>query len=334
MKKIYICAFISVIILGFGSYSFAAINHASGAKINLTSGVTKSINAFGFTNLGMNYGNLDVFSAPYNSARVNSDLSTLYASGFRNIRVALPDWTGAGGGGTGWTPAFGTSTVIAIATQARADGFYVFCGLDSVNTTLTSSNEVAWMLAVENFSINANGICNEYEVGNEEEAHHDGTLTDAQIRNDIRSMATVVKGQFTGAITYSVSNNTTYENEWIADGNIGNLTQLDLNVYGSGVVNDYTTFQSQITAFKTAFPTMQITEYNINSTCPVVPSTISDATYATQISIRTQILRNLAIAKAYFFTYTQGNDQCVVKFQNGNFSQAYDVLVNYADGLY
>ena len=154
-----------------------------------------------------------------------------------------------------------------------AKGARVTWGITAGNiNTITAANWNAYRLAILDGAQWAedNGVC-EFSIGNECEHYNDDTtLTDAQLRTNLKSVATEVQAIFTnGNISYSCSNQTTMINAWIAAGR-GDIDILAFNIYKGGASDpDYDlSYQDRIDSIITAFGSEHtyISEFNVSYT--------------------------------------------------------------------
>lgn len=144
----------------------------------------------------------------FNTLGFDNHIDTLLTNGFTEIRMSS-DWYS-------WD--LDTSSQSAIIS-AITKGAQVIWGVQSGGATLTAANCSDYANAVKAAAQWAqdNGIY-EFSIGNEEEAHVDGTtLTGTQVITNLKALATEVKEIFTiGNISYSYAWG--YIDNWIAEG--------------------------------------------------------------------------------------------------------------------
>lgn len=183
--------------------------------------------------LGMNYNYYQgIFNPPV-------DFALLKALGVNTIRSLISDYVLG-------SPSFTRTQTLA----ALSAGMYVIHGVGSGSTTLTASNKNTFYTAVQNEATWCQAQANpnlEFCVGSEEEYHIDGSLTQAQVRTDMRAQAATCKGIYTyGKISYSTAQG--QMNAWHSDGTIGSLDRLNFDLYGNGT-NFYTDVDNMVSWF-------------------------------------------------------------------------------------
>jgi hypothetical protein len=187
-----------------------------------------------------------LFSTGDNNWELSADfgdwVDDLLANGFTQLRIDIPSWDGEAGVAISKTA----------VTAAVAKGAQVIWGVSFGDSGITAANWNAYSAAVQVQAQWAqdNGVY-EFQIGNELELNHDGSITDAQIRANLKTLATAVQGIFTrGNISYSFDPDAAAG--WIAAGR-GDIDLMAFNCYrgGGGVFDD--NWKTVLTALVTAF---------------------------------------------------------------------------------
>lgn len=203
------------------------------------------------------------------SSFFDNQVDTLRANGFTQLRIDIPYW-----GDTGAVEISKSAVIRAVSKGAQ-----VIWGVSSGAGTITEANWPAFRQAILDAAQWAqdNGVY-EFQLGNEEEGNIDGsTMTEAQIRNNIKSVATDVQAIFTrGKISYSCEQDSV--SAWIGIGK-GDIDILAFNAYMGGTeFND--NWKNVITNAVSAFGSegTYLTEF--------APSAVSLNSYSTDESIQ------------------------------------------------
>lgn len=251
--------------------------------------------------LGMNFGAKYLFGGSVPTAEVNAELDRILALGINKIRVNIRGYL---------APSQQIANMMTVAQLCKIRGFYVVSGitasaaqLDSSNTSFTDYTNAAVSRAVQ-----MQAYIDEFQVGNELEGAQVSGTTNAQIRDLVRSVAQAVKSStFAGKISYSVSNNLIYINEWAGDSSgIGAMDWLGLNVYGlnqsdlSGVIARYRSLTNVYTNQR-----VKITELNLDSSWSGYTS--SPSHQYLNIKDRINSLISIGASDIYFFTWDDAN---------------------------
>ena len=230
------------------------------------------------------------FEDVYDTENFDFYFDGLLAAGFTQIRIHMADWT---------YPTDVTVTKTA-ALAAIAKGFDVLWGVGSSNTTQTSSNWDDYVTTLEAAAAwaQANEIY-EFLIGNEEERHNnDTTLTDAQLRTNLRALATSVQTIFTnGDVGYG--NSCEFLSDWITEGR-GDIDQLSWMVY-MDEANWKTNIDSIVAAFGADHA--YISEFNVDSGGYVYYSE-NEAVQAAGVTEMLEYFKASGITRAFFFCYT------------------------------
>ena len=230
------------------------------------------------------------FEDVYDTENFDFYFDELLANGFTQIRIHIAD-------------AFHSKNVDITkeaALAAMAKGFNVLWGAGSSRTTLTAANWNSYVNAVKGYAAwaEANGVY-EFLIGNEEERHNDDTtLTDAQLRTNLRALATSVQSIFTkGDVGYS--NSCEFLSDWLIEGR-GEIDQLSWMVY-----MDETNWKTNIDSIIAAFGTNHtyINEFNLDSGGYSYYS-LDEAIQAAGISKMLKYIKASGITRAFFFCYT------------------------------
>jgi hypothetical protein len=217
----------------------------------------------------------------------------LLANGFTELRMSS-DWYN-------WDAATELkSAVISAITK----GAQVIWGVQSGGVTLTSSNWDDYADAVLDAAQWAedNGVY-EFQLGNEEESHiDDTTMTETQIRTNLKSLATDVQEIFTnGKISYSCAQNSV--NSWIAIGK-GDIDILAANIYrgGNGYYGDE--WKTAITNLINAFGNngTYLTEFG-PSWSSLDDYSTDEAVQVTALTEMIEYIKASGITRALFFCY-------------------------------
>jgi hypothetical protein len=161
-----------------------------------------------------------------NTSEFDGYVDILLANGFTELRIDIPGYQN--------TVRLEQSKAAVIKTIAK--GAKVIWGVCSGATIITAENWADFRQAILDAAQWAqdNGVF-EFQLGNEEESHNDNTtLTDAQLRTNLKSVATEVQAIFTrGNVSYSCSGDSTVIDSWITIDK-GNIDILAANIYRGG----------------------------------------------------------------------------------------------------
>lgn len=261
-----------------------------------------------WANLGINYSSTGRAATSF-----ASDMAYLRALGFTRVRLMVPDY-----GDT-----TGVSTWRSYAAQACDMGFTrVIYGVTAITTGITSANTAAFAtaMAAEATWAQALGKSNlTLELGNEEELHHDGSLTDAQVRANMRSAATTCKAIYTvGGICYASSNIAGAMDSWISEGK-GSFDRIGFNIYddpGDLLIN--------ATKLKNAFGSNAFaSEWNRPNS---FSQTLGYDRDALQVAKQLEIFKGLDL-EAYFFTFMYNGTYYGILRSDGTFIPVWPTLL-------
>jgi hypothetical protein len=265
-----------------------------------------------WSGLGMNVGSNFNFDVEYPTSQVNKDLDYLKSVGFTKIRCACPTYDSS----------VGIANIKLLALAAKSRGFYVIVGITSGGTSFGTSSQAAYQTTLDDltaFCITNN--IDELQVGNEMENHVDGTTMSLDdVRPFIRNLATRVKTDlgYTGKISYSCGQGfSTKSAAWIADGNLGDLDYLPINVYGD-YPNDYNLgFNYYLSQIYNKFgDRTYVSEFNVFYTWTNVVSQLPIENIIKQVQNRLNVVKNSGVKRGYFFCWRFDSDYFSAKLNN------------------
>lgn len=241
--------------------------------------------------IGINYG----YQNMYDPAVAESDFAFLKAQGVTRLRIAMG----------GYDSALRTANGQDMVFRALSHGFYVLWGYstDVGKPYLTASIWSAYKDAVINQLApwaQQNGLP-ELCIGNECDYQADGTtLTAAQVRADIRAMATTVKANgYTGKVSYNTTIITSYYDAWVSEG-IGDLDLIGWNSYDT-----LTNFQNRSPLIVSNFGnTGYVSEFGCIQYG--YPDYNDETLWYNDVVARIASMRNTGISAGYFFCYRDG----------------------------
>lgn len=245
------------------------------------------------------------------------DFIFLKKLGFTKIRLQIVDYTNTGLIGLWRT----------IVQGALAQGFYVIYGLTSNPTTLTSATWSSFASAVQTeaaWAQSQNTARLEFQIGNEEELHHDGSLTDAQVRANLRANAAVVKGIYTaGLVSYASSVSVrSHITDWISEG-IGSMDRIGFNIYDTRP-----NFAINAALIRSGFgDSAYIAEWEGDGGFEAYRN---ELVWASEHRARLDILRNSGITEAYhynFLTQPAAGVQYGIKLNTGEYRLAFAAML-------
>jgi len=176
-----------------------------------------------WSGIGVNYGHQHT----YDAMQAEDDFTYLKANGITRLRIAMPAYDAA---------SHFFSDGHDMVTRALNHGFYVTWGVGAGYGagTITATRWSAWKSYVLSTLVpwaQSAGL-SELILGNESDMQMDGTsLTAAQVRSDIRTLATTIKANgYTGKLGYSTGAPGTYRTPWSTEG-IGDLDLIGFNSY-------------------------------------------------------------------------------------------------------
>jgi hypothetical protein len=218
----------------------------------------------------------------------------LLANGFTQLRVDSTYWADAGAVAV-------SKSAVAIAVSKGAE---VIWGVGAGATTLTSASWPDFRQGILDAAQWAqdNGVY-EFQLGNEEELHNDDTtLTDAQLRTNLKAVATEVQAIFTrDNISYSCAQNSV--NSWIAIGK-GDIDILAANEYMGETTFNNNTWKTDITNLVNAFGSdgTYLTEFSLSCVSLDTYST-DEAVQAAAVTEMIEYIKSSGMTRAIFFCY-------------------------------
>lgn len=277
------------------------------------------------------------FNVKTPSADLAADMQTLRSIGVTSVRVHVPDITDL--------------TEVAywqdIARQWTAAGFYTVWG--ATPRAITSGNWSTLAQAVRDLATacQANAVCSEFQIGNECETHKDSSITESQIRTNLRSLATDVQAIFTrGLISYAVEGTSTANGDgthgsqqWCNDAaKKGDLDLLSVNVYG--VARSVVMYRDVWDSYKNVVASV----YNTYAADAYISEWHLDAADSNIVKIPEEIqmqqlkkfysyIQASGFTKALFFQwcgYKGMDNQFAIKLTDGGVSPLWDVLLQNA----
>lgn len=228
-------------------------------------------------------------------------LDELYAAGIRRVRINMPAYT---------TEANNTAfrdKLRALVTTALDKGFYVIWGYtksqDQTVPLLSAATWPDYSTAVQAMATWAQSLPNsqnfELSLGNEDDDKVDGTtLTSAQFRDNILTLATTCKSIFTkGKISYTST--IAYYNDWKVLG-IGDMDYYGCNIYASASIFDtYAQGIARDWGDRGYIPEWNAADEGVNS------FSTEDA-YNREMLRRFQLLRRLNVGNYFFVSRSWG----------------------------
>jgi len=223
----------------------------------------------------------------------NGYADALLANGFTELRIPS-DWES-------WET--DTATKAAVIS-AVAKGAHVIWYVQSGGTTLTAANWSDFsdaVLAAAQWAQD-NGVY-EFPLGNEEEAHVDGTtLTAATLITNMKTLATAVQAIFTrGNVSYACYGD--FIPNWVTAGK-GDIDILSSNIYMEWGEHTPIDWKGRIDALVGAFGVdgTYLTEFGLNTNG--LPSYSTDeAVQATAITGMINYIRASGMTRALYFCY-------------------------------
>lgn len=258
-----------------------------------------------WSGLGLNYG-----SNSRAVAYLDADLRLFRKLGITKLRFNNVDYADTAGIAF-WRTVAANSCVMGFAR--------VIHGITAGTTQITASTWQAFANAVldeAKWAYN-NGNANLWlEIGNEEELHHDGSITDAQVRTNLRTLAASVKSLYpTLTVCYCASNVPGEMDAWISEGR-GSIDYLGFNIYDSP-----TTLVTDVSKLYTAFGTRGfISEWNRQNSFSQTTGDQNDAIINSQLLA---IIKSSGITDAYFFSYYYPSTQYGVLRVDGTYTMSW-----------
>jgi len=221
-------------------------------------------------------------------------VDTLLANDFTELRIGLPDYTHT---------TYITRTKAAII-RAVAKGAKVIWGVGAGEFTITSTTWPDFRQAILDNAQWAqdNGVF-EFQLGNEEELHNDDTtVTDAQLRNYLKALATEVKEIFTrGNVSYSCR--ALNIDDWVSEGR-GDIDIIAANIYRGANGNFSDSWKTDIDNIVNGFGVdhTYITEFNLSATSLDDYST-NEAVQAEAVTEMIEYIKASGMTRAFYFCW-------------------------------
>lgn len=193
-------------------------------------------------------------------------------------------------------------------------------------TGLTSANYADYrngiLLHAEWFEAQDNSRL-EFQIGNEEELHHDASLPNGTLRANLRQLATDCQAIYTkGPISYSSSIFTGNEiGAWTNEG-LGGLDRIGFNLYGSDNV-----FAISAQAIVTNFDNKGfVSEWGTSNG---YHDFNNESLYEQAINKRRKLLINSGVEEAYYYNYMESGNKWGIKMYpiTGDHRIAWPVLL-------
>lgn len=297
---------ILVVFMSLGASRPASQTNTKDDSISLGAGTS--------TSFGM-----DIFNG-----QVDSYINTLLANGFYQLRIDIPDYQN-----TSWVEASKAAVIKAVSKGAKVVWGVSSNRFNNSAYTITSSNWPAFRQAILDAAEWAqnNGIY-EFQLGNEENFHNDNTtMTNAQLRENIRSLATEVQAIFTnGNISYTFGDTWDENAAWISEGK-GDLDIIASNIYKGGSEDAYDlSYQTRIQNMVNAFGTddFYLTEFGPSYTS-LADYSPNEAEQAAALNEMIKFINSLGMKRAFFFTL-QDDSFGLIK-DDGTYRQIWNTLV-------
>ena len=231
-----------------------------------------------------------------------SYIDTLLANGFTELRIDIPDYQA-----TNWLSYSKTMIIRTIAKGAKVIWGVSSNAYNNPDYTITAANWPTFRQAILDNAQWAqdNGVF-EFQLGNEEESHNDNTtLTDAQLIENLKSVATDVQAIFTrGKVSYSCLHD--HIDDWIAEGK-GDIDILASNIYMGGTTfND--TWKTKIDNLINTFGAdgTYITEFNLSYRGLDYYST-DETVQVAALTEMIEYIKASGITRAFYFCYQSDN---------------------------
>ncbi|MGW6120444.1 hypothetical protein ACWFRF_15485 [Nocardia sp. NPDC055165] len=272
--------------------------------------------------LGLNYKSRD-------TDVIAEDIRYFRKIGLRYIRVHIPAFKS----GQTWNS---TSYALwrVIARRFTEAGFTVLFGISWVNP-----NDAEWQNWADHVVAEAkycadNGICAEFNIGNELELHL-VDITEADFVTRTKQLATAVKAAAPGIkIVYSFGAFGNHGNFWISAGK-GDIDYLAGNVYGNyfparGYYNRLN--------YRTVIPQMQaafgsgwyISEFNVEAVSATFNGMPEDLR-EDELTEMHRFISKSGVSRAYLYQYRaydgiDGNDSFYMRYNDGTFRRAWNAI--------
>jgi len=232
-----------------------------------------------------------------------SYIDTMLANGFEQLRIDIPNYQAT------WLEQSKAVVITAISKGAEVIWGVSSNDFNNPDYTITAENWATYRQAILDNAQWAqdNGVF-EFQLGNEEELHIDGTtMTVAQIITNLKSVATNVKAIFTrGNISYSCA--VAFMDDWISEGK-GDIDILACNIYCGGDDQYNDDWKTRITNLVNAFGVngTYLTEFNLSGTSLEDYST-DEEVQATALTEMIDYIKASGITRALYFMWKDDGD--------------------------
>lgn len=250
--------------------------------------------------MGVNYKSID---------NADSDIEYFNSIGLTKVRINLP-----------WAESQNFTDFLALSQKFYDAGFYTIYG--SVGDVSAGYTWETYRSNTLLSAARAEGKCSEFQIGNEAELNNDdGYISDAQMRINIRALATEVQGVFSGIVSYAVESGTVASGHgsqmWEQEGK-GDLDLISINTYGwaTGDVVDPAGYENYLPSFINIFGTdCYISEFNLDADKDKFAA-ISESAKVTESEIMLDYIKEHGFDSAYLYQwrgYKDTNDDFAVK---------------------
>lgn len=254
--------------------------------------------------IGMNVGTYS------DNEQLDLHLSIFKSVNIQYIRAGLRSWNNAA------DVALSKENVIRMVQN----GFNVIFGLSS-SDTLTAANWGDYEAAILDAAAwaEANGVY-EFQIGNELEQVNDGTtLTDIQLVENLKALATSVKAVYNGLVSYATYVPAINEGIWVAGK--GDLDILSLNIYYSE------TWKTFLNSFVNTYGSDNtLSEFSLSNISLDTYST-DEKTQADALEEMIKYIENIGISRAYFY-YFRSNLFGALKEDDITYRKIWNVLAD------
>lgn len=270
--------------------------------------------------LGMNFAHDIDFGADVVESEILADLAEIKSHGIRKIRVAMPTYNSS----------VAIEKLKQVCLYAKNAGFFVTWGLavgDYPLTSLTLPDYYSAVLSLASWA-ELNKI-DMFSLGNEIEINHDESISDFDIRNMLRSLASDVKLVYShGPLIYTCVGNLDSDSaDWISENNLGDIDILGVNVYvynGDGFSWFWSIVHNASVAFAGRFC---LTEFNLwGGDGWDYFNNLSETELAQKIFHTLDLLSDFPDIDLYFFCWRFPSDYWATKKANGELREWWRVL--------
>jgi hypothetical protein len=243
----------------------------------------------------------------------DSYLDDLIANNFTDVRISLRDYTNNAQ----------VEITKSHVEHAISKGLRPIWGVSAAS--LTAADWANYVTAVTNAATwaEANGVY-EFQIGNElENINDDTTLTDGDVRTNLKALATDIQLIFTrGKISYSCPGWSV--NAWCVFGK-GDIDILAANIYRGGLTFD-DEWKTRINQLFDTFGAdgTYASEFSVSSTSLDSYST-DETTQLNGVTEMVNYIKNSGLKTSCYFAYEK-SDEFGVKKADGTYRKLWDVL--------